>query len=75
MGVRVNSVDPAIAAEVPFMKGDVIFTLNDEPWKMRGPLDWVSGLESCIPIVNSGRPITAGIQRQGKLYYVILWFD
>jgi len=75
IGVYIIRVDPAIAADVPFLKGDIIYTLNNEPWLVYGPMDWISGLESCIPIVNEGRPITAGARRNGQLVYSIIWID
>ena len=75
IGVYIIRVDPPIAADVPFLKGDTIYTLNDEPWLVYGPTDWIRGLESCIPIVNAGKPITAGVRRNGQLTYVIIWID
>jgi hypothetical protein len=38
-------------------------------------MDWILGLEGCAPVVNAGKPVTAGVRRDGELLYVILWVD
>ena len=68
-------VDPSAASYFPLLPGDIIYTLNDEPWLVRGPADVIRGLESLIPIINAGRPITIGLRRNGELRYVIVWVD
>ncbi len=75
VGTRVWRVDPKIAPNVPFLEGDIIYTLNGKPWIFRTLVDLFTGLESCIPVVNAGKPIEGGIRRDGELMYFIIWFD
>jgi hypothetical protein len=75
VGTMIARVDPRIAPNIPLMEGDIIYTLNDEPWIFRSLIDLFTGLEGCIPILNAGKPITGGISRDGELMYFILWFD
>jgi hypothetical protein len=75
VGWRVARLDPAVAAELPYLPGDIIYTLNDEPWKVRSKAEWMRGMEGCTIRANSGLPITAGVRRNGELIYVILWLD
>ena len=75
MGTRITRIDPAIAAEVPFLPEDIIYTLNDEPWKVQGSADFMRGMETCATRINSGQPITLGFRRNGELIYMIIWPD
>ncbi|MBI5116726.1 FecR domain-containing protein [Candidatus Poribacteria bacterium] len=75
VATTIARVDPRLAPNFPGLQGDIIYTLNDEPWIVRGPIDVMRGLEGCIPIINAGKPITAGIRRNGELLYIIMWFD
>jgi hypothetical protein len=75
VGWQVGELDPAVAAELPYLPGDIIYTLNDEPWKVRSKAEWMRGMENCAIRANSGLPITAGVRRNGELIYVVLWLD
>jgi hypothetical protein len=75
VGTRIWRVDPKIAPNVPFVEGDIIYTLNGKPWIFKDMMDLFTGLESCIPLVNAGKPIEGGIRRDGELMYFILWFN
>jgi hypothetical protein len=68
-------VDPGAASYWPTLPGDIIYTLNDEPWLVHGPADVIRGFASLIPIVNAGRPITMGLRRNGELMYLVVWVD
>jgi hypothetical protein len=75
VGALVLRVDPSAASYWPMLPGDIIYTLNDEPWLVRGSADIIRGLESLLPLINAGRAISVGLHRNGELKYLIIWVD
>jgi hypothetical protein len=75
VGTMFARISPRVAPNIPFMEGDIIYTINGKPWIFRTQMDLFRGLESCIPILNAGKPIEGGVRRDGELMYFILWFD